>query len=72
MEIMETVLKHHNQIELPHELCRKMDWMPGMRFEVEVDINHRTVTLVPVVLKLLQPNLERQEAQVHGSTDDEK
>jgi hypothetical protein len=48
MDIMETVLKHHNQIELPQDLCRKMELLPGMRFEVEVDSAEGTIILVPI------------------------
>lgn len=45
---METTLKHHNQIELPQEICCKLGLEPGMRFEIEVDVRAGTIILAPV------------------------
>ena len=45
---METILKPHNQIELPQEICCKLDLEPGIRFEIEVDVRAGTIILTPV------------------------
>ena len=44
---METILKQHNQIELPQEVCRKMELIPGTRFEIEMDGCMGAIILCP-------------------------
>lgn len=47
-QLMETILKPHYIIELPQEICCKLDLMPGTRFEVEVDEKIGRVILTPL------------------------
>ena len=44
---MQIVLKQHNQIELPQEICRRLELVPGVRFEVEIN-KAGTIMLVPI------------------------
>lgn len=46
---METILKPHYLIELPQEICCKLDLMPGTRLEVEADEKLGRIILTPVV-----------------------
>ena len=50
---METVLKQHNQIELPQEICRKLELVPGIRFEVELN-RAGTIILVPLTKEMIE------------------
>lgn len=61
MDTMETILRHHNQIELPQDVCRKMELIPGMRFEVEVDSTDGTIILVPITEEWMR--IHRQHLQ---------
>ena len=45
---METILKPHNTIELPHRVCCKLNLMPGARFEVEVDEKTGKIIFTPI------------------------
>ncbi len=72
MANMETILKHHNQIELPQELCRKMDLFPGMRFEIEIDKSHGTITLVPVTKELCSQHNQQRHVHLHTSAKPQK
>ena len=54
------MLKPHNQIQLPQELCCRLDLMPGTRFEVEVDEKIGRIILTPVV---------NHHAELHPATE---
>ena len=69
---METVLKPHNQIELPQEVCRKMALLPGMRFEIEIDSTQGTITLVPVTRELCLLHNQKRRLHLHRSTKSQK
>jgi bifunctional DNA-binding transcriptional regulator/antitoxin component of YhaV-PrlF toxin-antitoxin module len=49
---METILKPHNQIELPCEVCRKLELTPGIRLVIEVDEYAGRIILVPMNKRL--------------------
>lgn len=58
---MEIILKQHNQIELPQEICRKMELTPGMRFEIEIDSADGAIILVPITEEWMR--IHRQHMQ---------
>lgn len=45
---MQTILKTHNIIELPHGICCRLDLLPGTRLEVEADERTGKIILTPV------------------------
>ena len=51
---METILKPHHQIELPQEVCSKLELTPGVRLEIELDERTGTILLVPITKELIK------------------
>ncbi|NWG06691.1 MAG: hypothetical protein HXY35_08415 [Chloroflexi bacterium] len=53
---METILKPRYLIELPQEICCKLDLMPGTRLEVEADEKMGRIILTPIVKHHPEPH----------------
>ena len=45
---MEIVVLPNGLLELPHELCRRMEIDAGARFEIEIDQQQGIITLKPI------------------------
>lgn len=63
MVTMETVLKQHNQIQLPQEICRRLELVPGIRFEVEIN-RAGTIILVPITKEMIEAHGKGHKAHV--------
>lgn len=65
MANMETVLKQHNQIELPREICRKLELMPGIRLDIELDSATGKIILVPILKG--STGLRKKRVNIHSA-----